>query len=95
MVVWLAIVSVYTNRYAYLCVRVNKRVIATEQMTNWSTCCLTQTSLRCLQKTVGICQANKENITFSRSTQNWNAIYRKGSFQNMAELAVKGREQRG
>lgn len=43
-----------------------------------------QTSLFCLQETVGICQTNKENITFRAAHKTWNAIYRKGSFQNMA-----------
>lgn len=59
-------------------------------MTNWSTCCLTQTSLFCLQKTAGIRQANKDNITFRAAHKTWNAIYCEGSFQNMAAPAVRG-----
>ena len=62
-------------------------------MTNRSTCCHTQTSLFCLQKTEGGCQADTDNITFCATHKTWNAIYRKGSFQNMALLAVKRTEQ--
>lgn len=88
-------VSVYTEQICiFICESEWERVIATDWMTNWSTCCLTQTSLFCLQKTVGICQANKENITFRVAHKTWNAIYCKGSFQNTAVLAVRGIEQR-
>lgn len=72
-----------------------ERVSATDWTTNWSTCCLIQTSQFCLQKTVGVCQANKDNITFCVAHKTWNAIYCKGSFQNMAVLSVYGTEQRG
>lgn len=79
------------NRYAYL----YERVIATDRMTNRSTCRLTQTSLVCLQKTAGIRQANKDNITFRAAHKTWNAIYCEGSFQNMAAPAVRGTARRG
>lgn len=44
-------------------------------------------------ETVGVCQANKDNITFRAAHKTWNAIYRKGSFQNMALLAVREKKR--
>lgn len=87
-------VSLYMSRYTHMCEKGRERVITMDRMKNWSTCCLTQTSLFSLE-TVGVCQANKDNITFRVAHKTWNAIYRKGSFQNMAVLAVRGTEQRG
>lgn len=55
-------------------------MIATNSVTYWSTCCLTQISQFCLQETVGECQANKDNMTFHVPHKTWNGIYRKKLF---------------
>lgn len=59
-------------------------------MTNWSTCCFTQTSQFCLQRTVGVCQANKDNITFRVAHKTWNAIYRKSLFPKHGSAGCQG-----